>query len=314
MNYSGEIMISEKMNRRKFVKTTSAVLASTLVPWNFAFGSQNNPLVWEIEGSVGPTVQKLFEILGGLQTLLPKAPAKSTVLLKPNLCLPHKESMATTTSVELVDSFCEFLLANEVRKVIIADHTLQKANRFKRQEIVKLGKKYPSIKVILANDQRFYRPVQVEGKVLKETETLKLLPKVDLVINLATAKHHTASHVTLAIKNLMGLVWDRSVFHTEMDLQQAIGDLALALRPQLNVIDASRVLLNGGPTGPGPIIEENRVFASRDILALDSVVASRYNFGGKNLSPKEIPHLAAAYQNGVGEIDLQKIQLQKITA
>ena len=307
-------MISEKMNRRKFIKTTSAVLASSLVPWNFVFGNQTNPLVWEIEGEPGLAVPKLFEALGGLNSVLTKDPAISTVLLKPNLCLPHKESMGTTTSAELVDSFCDYLTTNKVKKVIIADHTLQQAERFKQHEIVKLGEKYPSVKVILANEQRLYQPVPVEGKVLKEVEALKLIPKVDLIINLATAKHHTASHVTLAIKNLMGLIWDRSVFHTQMDLQQAIGDLALVIRPQFNIIDASRVLLNGGPTGPGPIIKENRLFASRDILAVDSIVASRYNFGGKNMSPKEVPHLRAAHQNGVGEIDLQKIQVKKITA
>ena len=301
------------MNRRKFIKTTGAVLASSLVPWNFVFANQSNPLVWEIEGNAGSTVPKLLELMGGLETVLKKSPAKSTVLLKPNLCLPHKEVMGTTTSVELVDSFCEYLIANNVKKIIIADHTLQKAARFKQHEIVKLGKKYPSVKVILANEQRMYQPVQVEGKVLKETEMLKLLSKVDLTINLATAKHHTATHVTLAIKNLMGLIWDRSVFHTELDLAQAVADLALAIRPQLNIIDASRVLLNGGPTGPGPVINENRIFASTDILAVDSIVASRYSFGGKNLSSKEVPHLWAAYQIGIGEIDHQKIQVKKIS-
>ncbi|MBC8186305.1 DUF362 domain-containing protein [candidate division KSB1 bacterium] len=244
-------MISEKMNRRKFLKTSSAVLASSLLPWNLVFGNQSNPLVWEIEGESGLAVPKLFETLGGLNSVLKKEPIKSTVLLKPNLCLPHKESMGTTTSAELVGSFCEYLTTNKVRKVIIADHTLQKAERFKQHEIVKLSEKYQSVKVILANEQRLYQPVPVKGKVLKETEILKLIPKVDLIINLATAKHHTASHVTLAIKNLMGLVWDRSVFHTQMDLKQAIADLALAVRPQLNIIDTSRVLLNGGPTGPG---------------------------------------------------------------
>lgn len=306
-------MTVKKTNRRKFLKGSSAVLASSFLPWNALLAGQKNSLVYEIEGDSGSSVNQLFEVMGGLKSFLNKEPEKATVFLKPNLCLPHKESMGTTTSAELVDSFCEYLTALNVKKIIIADHTLQQATRFKSHDIVKLGEKYPSVKVILANEQRLYTPVQAEGKVLKEVEILKLLPKVDLTINLATAKHHTATHVTLAIKNLMGLIWDRSIFHTQMDLAQAIADLALVIRPQLNIIGASRALLNGGPTGPGPIVKDNKLFASRDILAVDSVVASRYSFGGKNLSPKEIPHLWAAYQNGVGEIDLNKIQVQKIT-
>ena len=120
--------------------------------------------------------------------------------------------------------------------------------------------------------------------------------------------------MSLATKNLMGLVWDRTVFHTQLDLDQAIGDLPLAIRPRLNVVDASRVLLTGGPTGPGPVVREDRLFASSDILALDAVVASRYAFGRRTLSPLEIPHLAAAHRNRVGEIDPEKIEVRQLEA
>jgi uncharacterized protein (DUF362 family) len=112
----------------------------------------------------------------------------------------------------------------------------------------------------------------------------------------------------------MGVIWDRSAFHTKLDLHQAIADLALAVRPGLSIIDASRVLLNGGPVGPGPVTKDNRIFASTDMLALDSVVTGRYDFGGKTLSAKEVPHLRAAYDNGVGEIDIKKIDVQKAKA
>jgi uncharacterized protein (DUF362 family) len=166
--------------------------------------------------------------------------------------------------------------------------------------------------LILANEQRYYSPQQVAGKVLKETEVMKLAQKADLLINMPTAKHHSATHVSLAIKNLMGMVWDRAEFHTRLDLHQAIGDLSLAIRPHLNIVDASRVLLSGGPTGPGAIIEDNRLFAGSDILAVDAVVASRYDFGGKAISPGQIAHLNAAYKNGIGEINLNNIKVEKI--
>ena len=112
----------------------------------------------------------------------------------------------------------------------------------------------------------------------------------------------------------MGLIWNRSTFHTDLDLPRAIADLAQVIRPGLNIIDTSRVLLNGGPTGPGPIVKDNRLFAGFDILALDSVVVSRYNFGGKTMAAKEVPHLWSAYQNAIGEIDLQNINIHKVPA
>jgi len=300
------------MKRRKFIQLSSAALLTNFLPVNNMFSQSSGSVVWEVEGTGSDAVKVLFDSIGGIKKLIPKELSRATVLLKPNVCLPHKSKNGTITSHTFIDALCEYLLNQGVKKVIIADHTLQDKKRFKNIELNQVAAKYPKVKLILANEQRYYEHVEVEGKVLKTTETLKLLKKVDLFINLPAAKHHSAANVSLAIKNLMGLVWDRSVFHTELDLAQAIGDLALAIRPQLNIVDASRVLLNGGPTGPGPVITENRLFASTDMLAVDSIVASRYNFGGKSVSPDEIPHLWASYQNGIGEIDLQKIQLEKL--
>ncbi|MCD4683224.1 MAG: DUF362 domain-containing protein [Bacteroidales bacterium] len=245
--------------------------------------------------------------------MLPKKPELSTILLKPNLCLPNPGEIGTTTSFALMDALCSYLVENKVKKVIIADHTLKKVEDFAGHELLKLQDNYPAVKFVLANEQRYYIPQSLEGKVLKSTELLKLLSKVDLFINIPTAKHHSATQISLSIKNLMGVIWDRSVFHTELDIDQALGDLAEAVKPHINIVDCYHVLLNGGPTGPGPVINDNRIFVSSDILAVDSVVTSRYNFGGMSSSPDDIGHLYMAYENGVGEIDLNKMNIEKIT-
>lgn len=307
------------MDRRNFLKIAAAGLFAKFLPFSGSWSNKllladtPSPVVWEAQGSPDAAIKALFTSIGGLKKLIPGDLSKATILIKPNLCLPHPVARGTTTSPELVDALCGFLLAGGVKKIIIADHTLQeKTSKISKFEMAKVAERYPQAKLLLANQQRYYQPIEVNGKVLKNTETLKLLQRVDLLINTATAKHHSATHISLSLKNLMGLIWDRTAFHTELDLHQAIADLALAIRPGLNIIDASRILLNGGPTGPGAVIKENRLFAGLDPVALDSVVLSRYNFAGRSLSAKEIPHLQAACKNGIGEIDLGKIDLQKI--
>ena len=302
------------MDRRDFLKAGAAVAASSALPWTSLFGDEAKPVVWEIEGAPAACVEGLFSSLGGVEKLLPREVERASVLLKPNLCLPHPSASATTTSPELMDALCSYLIEHKVKRIIVTDHTLQKAEDFRKHEIVKLGDKYKEVKVVIAGEQRLYEPVEVKGKVLERTEVLKALKRADLVVNVATAKNHSATLVSLATKNLMGTIWNRSEFHTKLDLHQAIGDLATAVRPALNIVDASRVLLNGGPIGPGPITKDNRIFASEDILALDSVVTARYAFGGRARTAKEVPHLRAASANGVGEIDLKKIDLQKVKA
>ena len=299
------------MKRREFLRTGAAIAASSILPWGNLLAGEERPVVWEIEGDPAAAVEKLFSSIGGLKKLLPEAEG-ATVLLKPNLCLPHPPASATTTSPEVIDALCSYLAGQKVKRIVITDHTLQKAERFQDNEIVKVGEKYKQARVVIANEERHYEPVEVEGKVLKKTDVLKTLRRADLVINVATAKNHSATQVSLAIKNLMGVIWNRSEFHTKLDLSQAIGDLALAVRPGLNIVDASRVLLSGGPTGPGPVTSDGRIFASTDILALDSVVTARYAFGGKTLTAKEVPHLRAAYDNGIGEIDTGRINLKSV--
>jgi uncharacterized protein (DUF362 family) len=300
------------MDRREFIKTSAAAAASSVLPWGSLFAEEVKPVVWEIEGDPAAAVERLFSSLGGLKKLVPGGVEGATVLLKPNICVPYPPASATTTSPELIGALCSHLVGRKVKRIVVTDHTLQKAERFKNNDIVKVGEKHKQVRVIIANEQRHYEPVEVKGKVLKKTEILKTLDRADLVVNVATAKHHSATHVSLAIKNLMGVIWNRSDFHTKLDLHRAIGDLALAVRPALNIIDASRVLLSGGPIGPGPVTRDNRIFASTDILALDSVVTARYAFGGRTLTANEVPHLRAAYDNGVGEIDIKRIDLRKV--
>lgn len=302
------------MRRRNFIKSGTGALLASLFPFRLLPVSVKNSTVYEIAGDPVAAVKTLFTTLGGIKNLIRCDVSTASVLVKPNLCLPHNDSKGTITSVALVREICEYLISEGVGRIIIADHTLQTADKFEANDIVNYARSRSAISLVLANEQRHYFPQQVNGKALKNTEIMKILGRVDYFINLATAKHHTATHVSLSVKNLMGVIWDRKTFHTEVDLDQAIGDLATTIHPHLNIIDASRVLLNRGPVGPGPLEKPGKIYACTDMLAVDSVVVSDFNFGGRALSAKEVPHLWASYKNGVGEIDLNKIDVVQLTA
>jgi uncharacterized protein (DUF362 family) len=304
------------MKRRDFIKASSAVVMLSQFPYAKELmkfkQSGSTSTVYEVEDATTVKLKLLFDELGGLKNLLKVEIPQATVLIKPNLCLSHLSDKAATTSVDVIELLCKTLIEQGIKKIIIADHTLGKTSDFDSHEINMLSKNYSEVKIVYANEERMYEQKEINGKVLKSTEVLKLISRADLFINFAQAKHHIATHVSLAVKNLMGCIWNRSEFHSKMDLHQAIGDLATIIRPTLNIIDATRVLLTGGPTGPGMIQKDNRLFASKDIAAVDSVVLSRYNFGNKNLLPNEVPHLVAVCNNGVGENNTEKILVKKI--
>lgn len=297
------------MDRREFLCASGALLASRIP---LPFLAPTEATVFEVAGVTPENVRQLFEAIGGVQSLSPRPLDQASVLIKPNLCLSSPDDSGVTTSLHTVELVCTALRDDGVKKIIIADHTLGETADFRASPWLDLPSKFPEVKVILANEERMYTPVSVDGRVLKTVGVLKLLERADLMVNIATAKHHSGTHVSLAVKNLMGCIWNRSDFHTTMDLHEAIGDLPLAIKPTLNILDATRVLLTGGPVGPGRLLRDNRLFVSTDIVAVDSVVVSRYNFGGKSLAAREIPHLHAASRNNAGVSDLDKITIVKV--
>jgi uncharacterized protein (DUF362 family) len=304
------------MDRREFLRASGVLLAAGLPRLRRAgaepFPLSNDATVYEVENFTTEKAAQLFDAFGGISGLTSRPLNQATVLIKPNLCLSAPEDAGVATPLHTVELLCKALIDGGVTRIIIADHTLGQTSDFQSSPWLELPNKLPEIKVIFANEERLYAPKPVEGKVLKTVDVLRLLERADIMLNVATAKHHSGTHVSLGVKNLMGCIWNRATFHTTMDLHQAIGDLPLAIKPTLNIVDATRVLLTGGPVGPGRVLRENRVFAGADIVAVDSVVVSRYSFGGKNLSAREIPHLHAASHNDVGVSDLDKITIVRI--
>jgi hypothetical protein len=64
------------MNRRHFLKSTTIIGAISMLPTKvFSLGTENESVVWEVEGDTRAAVKKIFEELGGVSTLLPKGAA-----------------------------------------------------------------------------------------------------------------------------------------------------------------------------------------------------------------------------------------------
>ena len=80
--------------------------------------------------------------------------------------------------------------------------------------------------------------------------------------------------------------------------------MGASLRPTLNIVDATRVLLSNGPKGPGLTEELNTVIVSADIVAADAYAAKLM---GKE--PAEVPHIVMAQDLGLGSADLESLKV-----
>jgi uncharacterized protein (DUF362 family) len=136
-----------------------------------------------------------------------------------------------------------------------------------------------------------------------------MLARANVLINVPIAKDHSLTRLTLGMKNLMGLVGgERGTWHP--DIAQRLADLSSAVKVDLTVMDAFRILVDHGPTGGSldDVRETHTVIAGTDPVAVDSYAATLFDMKGE-----EIGYIRAAHDRGLGELDLGKISVREVT-
>ncbi|WP_027938386.1 DUF362 domain-containing protein [Anaeroarcus burkinensis] len=248
-------------------------------------------------------IEKGFQALGGIEKLVVKG---ATVVIKPNFSVPRKPEEAATTNPLLVAAVVKKCLAAGAKEVKVLDYPFNSPPVCLANSGIKAAVDAVGGKTFTTHTQSFYSQVNMGGTILKEVLFSKDVLEADVFINFPILKHHGITKVTLGMKNMMGLVWDRGYFH-KTDLNQAIAELAAYRKPQLTIMDATRGIIDHGPVGPGTIQEWNQVVFGVDTVAVDAYGAKLFG-----VEPSEIAYIAAAAKLGVGEMDLQKISLVKV--
>jgi uncharacterized protein (DUF362 family) len=154
-----------------------------------------------------------------------------------------------------------------------------------------------------------YREIAVpQGRVLKKWKVYGDILDADTVIDVPIAKNHGSAVLTLSMKNLMGVVDNRNGLHAK-GLHQSIADISTVIRPQLTVVDATRILLRNGPTGGNldDVKQTDTVIASADLVAADSYAATLFGLTGK-----DIDYIRFGAEMGLGQMDLGAIKVEEI--
>ncbi|MDF2570141.1 MAG: hypothetical protein K0R55_1745 [Sporomusa sp.] len=247
-------------------------------------------------------IEKGFAALGGIGALVQKG---ATVVIKPNFSVPRKPEEAATTNPSLVAAVVKQCLAAGAKEVKVIDYPFSSPPVCLTNSGIKEAVESVGGKAYAINAQSFYTQVDTGGKVLKTALFSKDVINADVLINFPILKHHNMTKVTLGMKNMMGLVWDRGYFH-RTDLMQCIAELTAFRKPHLTIVDATRGIIDNGPMGPGTIHQWNQVIFGVDPVAVDSYAATLFG-----VKPAEIDYITAAAQLGVGEMNLQKLTIVK---
>ena len=184
--------------------------------------------------------------LGGMTTFVPRG---SRVLVKPNIGWDVSPELAGNTNPQLVARIIEHCLQAGAKEVSVFDHTCDPWAQCYRNSGIEQAVKGAGGRIVSGDNEGYYQQVAItNGKRLTETKVHELLLEADVVINVPVLKHHSSTLISVGMKNLMGVVWDRWYWHRN-DLHQCIADFTSFCTPSLTVVDAYRVMKQNGPRG-----------------------------------------------------------------
>ena len=302
--------VSQKMTRRKFLKTAAAGMALGLIGGpSFLEAKEDYDLV-AISGEPVAATRKALEAMGGISRFVKKG---QRVVLKPNMSFSRTPDFSATTHPFVVATVAQACIEVGAQQVLILDHTLQRPEPcLERTGIRDACKDIPGVHVFALQERKFFREIKIpQGKVLERVEVMKEILDSQVLINIPVAKSHSATGVSLGMKGLMGMIWDRESFHSQYNINQAIADLGMVIKPQLTILDATRALASGGPGGPGEVKKPNLIIAGIDPVAVDSYGVSVVPWYGQNFKGRQVEHLLAAHQRGLGKIDIDQLKVLK---
>jgi len=303
------------MHRRDFLKYLAALGLVTgvgrrlVVPeevWGMAPNQTPEALLAKAQGTnyahlVGDAVQAL----GGMKKFVNPG---EVVVVKPNMAWDRTPEMGANAHPVVVRKVVELCLEAGAKQVKVLDHTCDDARKAYAASGIKAAVeaiKDPRAVVEFVDDRRFVELTIEKAKALKKWYFYKDILEADRFINIPVAKQHSESRLTMCLKNMMGAIggW-RGRIH--VGLHQNIADMNLLLRPDLHVLDATRILLRNGPKG-GKVEDvevKNLLFVGADPVALDA-----YGAGLFGLKPEDLGYIVKSHQAGRGEIDLNKIKV-----
>jgi uncharacterized protein (DUF362 family) len=298
----------QKITRRQFLKTTAAGVALGLVSRpSFSLAKDEYDLA-VISGEPVAATRKALEAIGGISRFVKRG---QRVVLKPNMSFSRTPEFGATTHPLVVAAMAQ--ACTEAGASQVLDYTLQRPELcLERSGIREACKSIPGVHVLAIQERKFFREVKIpQGKVLERVEVIKEILDSQVLINIPTAKSHSATGVSMGMKGLMGLIWDRESFHSKYNINQAIADLGTVIKPQLTILDATRALTTGGPGGPGEVKKPNLIIAGVDPVAVDSYGVSIVPWYGQNFKGRQVEHLLISYQRGLGKIDADQLNIFK---
>lgn len=313
MKKNEEKIIGGTITRRDFIKgSVGTAFILTLPNFGLAevFGQPAEEdsfpdLAVVSNGTPALMTRKAIELLGGMKKFVSKG---DIVVVKPNIGWDRNPEQAADTNPEVVAEVVKMCLECGAKKVRVFDRPCNNPSRCYENSGIKKAASEAGAEVSYVVDTGFSMMKFPQGEVLKKWYMYKPAIEADVLINVPIAKHHGLPKLTLGMKNLMGIMGgDRGQIHWNID--DNLADLANFVRPELTILDAYRILVRNGPQGGSlkDVIEKKTIIAGKNIATVDAYGATLFG-----MKPTDLGYVVKGNKFGLGEIDLNKVNIKKV--
>jgi len=248
---------------------------------------------------------KAIALLGGMKAFVKPG---ASVVVKPNIGWNRAPASCATTNPDVVKAVIEECFKAGAAKVEVYDRPCEDRRRAYARSGIEAAAKSAGATVRFIEDYEYVDVEFPRGKILKKWPVVEGILKADAVINVPIAKDHDTSTLTMAMKNLMGIMGgDRGEVHT--NLGQKLADFSTVIVPTLNVLDANSILVAHGPQGgvSEDIKSPHMVIAGVEAATVDAFATA--NLPWAIASGRKVDYLEPAGELGLGVVDASKIKV-----
>jgi uncharacterized protein (DUF362 family) len=233
---------------------------------------------------------------------------QTRVLVKVNFITDKTWETGATTDPIVVEAILMKLkdLPVEV-KVVESDATITNADKaFEKTGMKEVCDRYGVEFINLRYAEDRVKIAIPNGEVLKSITVPRIVTE-SAIISAAKLKTHTATGVTLGMKNMFGLLPDKfkAKYHSK-GISRVVVDINSVIKPALTVIDGFVGMEGDGPIDGNPV-QMNTIIAGKNVVATDAVAC-----GVMGIDPHSIAHIRRALEKGLGTIDDLQILGEKI--
>jgi len=250
---------------------------------------------------------KGIEALGGIGKFVKKG---QKVVVKPNIGWDVTPELAGNTNPKLVEEIVKQCYYAGAKEVVVFDNTCDNWQRTYKTSGIEEAVKNGGGKIVPGNTEGYYHPITVPGaKNLTNAKVHELILGADVFINVPILKSHGSTKLTMSMKNMMGVVWNRGEWHKN-DLHQCIADFAAYRKPDLNIMDAYYVMKRNGPRGVSgeDVVTMKAQLISTDMVTIDAAGAKLFG-----IEPNDVRYIQIAEEQKVGRAKLDQLNIKRIS-